>query len=368
LALADLDAGMAHPFGEPTKYELVHDVKRYAPKAVVGLAYRHLTGEILPPDQFSGGEAPGQANFVLRTLGLVVVPKGDAVPPEDTTPGRKDWSEAEVALVVADYFAMLEKELRGESYSKVGHNAALRPLLAGRSKPSVEFKHANISAVLVRLGLPYIRGYKPRSNYQELLAVGVEVYLAANPGYLGLMAGSPVVDPPTRPSAPTDPDSAFDDPPEEVILPEPGKPWVIRRVTRHIDFAERDARNRRLGRMGEEFVVELERHRLDRAGRPDLAKRVDWVSESVGDGLGFDVESFDTTDDSPLRIEVKTTGLGKYHPFLVTENEVRCSEDEPARYHLYRVFEFSSGPWVYVVQGSLRDRCRLQPVVYRAGL
>jgi hypothetical protein len=35
LALADLDAGFPHPFGEPTKYELVYRGKRYAPKAVM---------------------------------------------------------------------------------------------------------------------------------------------------------------------------------------------------------------------------------------------------------------------------------------------------------------------------------------------
>ena len=38
-ALADLDAGIEHPFGSPTGYELVHEGKRYPPKAVVGLAY-----------------------------------------------------------------------------------------------------------------------------------------------------------------------------------------------------------------------------------------------------------------------------------------------------------------------------------------
>ena len=30
-ALADLDAGIDHPFGPPTGYELVHDGRRYAP-------------------------------------------------------------------------------------------------------------------------------------------------------------------------------------------------------------------------------------------------------------------------------------------------------------------------------------------------
>ena len=79
--LAELDAGIDHPFGKPTGYELIHDDKRYAPKAVVGLACRYSIGRILQPEEFSGGEAPGQANFVLREFGFTVVTKteGDAV-------------------------------------------------------------------------------------------------------------------------------------------------------------------------------------------------------------------------------------------------------------------------------------------------
>jgi hypothetical protein len=75
LALADLDVGAEHPFGTPTGYELVHDGKRYPPKAVIGLAYRHFAGRILQPDEFSGGEAHRQANAVLRHLGFNVVKK-----------------------------------------------------------------------------------------------------------------------------------------------------------------------------------------------------------------------------------------------------------------------------------------------------
>ena len=100
--LADLDGGIDHAFGDPTKYELVHDGKRYAPKAVVGLACRHSIGRILTPDEFSGGEAPGQANFVLRKLGFTVIRK-DAETAEDEKPAHKDWSEQEVGLIVADY-------------------------------------------------------------------------------------------------------------------------------------------------------------------------------------------------------------------------------------------------------------------------
>jgi hypothetical protein len=77
-----------------------------------------------------------------------------------------DWSSDEVDLIVADYFDMLECELFNRPYKKSDHNAALCEQLDDRSRQSVEFKHANISAVLVRLGLPYIDGYKPRGNFQ----------------------------------------------------------------------------------------------------------------------------------------------------------------------------------------------------------
>lgn len=113
--LSDLDAGMDHPFGSPTGYELIHNERRYAPKAVVGLACRYSVGRILRPEEFSGGEAPGQANFVLRKLGFTVVNKAD----EEKEPQTgKDWSGNEVRLIVADYFDMLESELQGKPYKK----------------------------------------------------------------------------------------------------------------------------------------------------------------------------------------------------------------------------------------------------------
>jgi len=80
------------------------------------------------------------------------------------------WSREEVEAAVADYFTMLAKELNGEPYSKAEHNRQLQNLLSDRIRGSVERKHQNISAVLIELGYPYIDGYKPLANYQELLA------------------------------------------------------------------------------------------------------------------------------------------------------------------------------------------------------
>lgn len=362
--LADLDAGIVHPFGSPTGYELIHDNKRYAPKAVVGLACRYSIGRILQPEEFSGGEAPGQANFVLRKLGFTVIKKDD----EEKEPQTgKDWSESEVRLVVADYFNMLEAELLGKTYKKSEHRKALIPQLSGRSDGSVEFKHQNVSGVLVEMGLPYIEGYKPRSNYQSMLATEVESFLDQRPGFLQQIATAPALNP-TEPKSVIKPnlEDVIEPPPEKIFAPKPSqKPWLSRRG-RKIDFAERDAANRQLGKLGEQFVLELEKYRLLQAGRDDLAQKIVWASRDIGDGLGFDIISFDETDDSERMLEVKATGLGKFFPFYVSSNEVRCSEDIPQQYHLFRVFDFGRSPRLYILHGSLRQLCQLEPVMYRA--
>ncbi|HRJ79949.1 MAG TPA: hypothetical protein PLF37_15730, partial [Planctomycetota bacterium] len=71
---------------------------------------------------------------------------------------------------------MLEAELTGRPYSKTEHRKALLDHIK-RSEGSIEFKHQNISAALQDLGLPWIAGYKPRSNYQIALLEAVEVQL-----------------------------------------------------------------------------------------------------------------------------------------------------------------------------------------------
>jgi hypothetical protein len=83
---------------------------------------------------------------------LTVLRKGEPVEGQDQA--DKDWTEAEVGLVVAGDLDMLPSDLIGRAYSKAAHHSALRPRRAGRSDGSVEFKHQNISAVLVGLGLP----------------------------------------------------------------------------------------------------------------------------------------------------------------------------------------------------------------------
>lgn len=75
---------------------------------------------------------------------------------------NEDWSQKEVELIVATYFNMLALEIGQKPYNKTSFRQALHPMLNKRSEGSIEFKHQNISAVLANMGLPFIKGYKPR--------------------------------------------------------------------------------------------------------------------------------------------------------------------------------------------------------------
>lgn len=95
-ALEDLDAGASHPrFGRATKYQLDHEGRLYAPKAVVGHAVKHLTGTPLSPADFSSGESGGQAVSVLRSLGFSVT--------EKTQGKNPSWTLDEIILAMDFY-------------------------------------------------------------------------------------------------------------------------------------------------------------------------------------------------------------------------------------------------------------------------
>lgn len=277
---------------------------------------------------------------------------------------NEDWTREEVEAVVADYRHMLMQELAGQTYNKTAHRQALKSKLRGRTDGSIERKHQNISAVLIELRCPYIPGYKPLSNYQALLFDVVAEQLGGDPLFdrLALIAAEqPAV-------APLDSNfvSILEDPPkcrqrseaeEAIYLP---KSIGVRR-----DYLDREARNHSLGKAGEVFVVAFERFRLYSAGQSRLSDLVQHVSVTKGDGLGYDVLSFET-DGRERFIEVKTTGFGKDTPFFMSRTEVAFSEVCAEQFHLYRLFEFRRRPRMFELCGKVQDNVRLDPVSYLA--
>jgi hypothetical protein len=273
---------------------------------------------------------------------------------EDSRKGTP-WSDDELDAIIEDYFLMLDSDLGGKPYVKSRHSAALMARI-GRSHRSVEFKHQNISAVLEELGLPWIPGYIPKSNYQSAIFGAIDRYLTRHPSILELAQ--------TSPSATTTPSNVFVERPILVPMDEV-RPARLRRLVSKFDPVVRDQRNRALGGAGEAFVVDVERRRLTEVNRVDLARRIRWVSVEDGDGAGYDVLSFSPTGEERL-IEVKTTNGAARTPFFLSRNECEVAIERPMDWLIYRVHLFARQPRIFTISPPLEAAIRLSPETWRA--
>lgn len=275
------------------------------------------------------------------------------------------WSRMEVEACVASYLTMLALELNGQRYNKTEYAEALMQKLDSRSRGSVEFKHCNISAILLALGYPSINGYKPRSNFQKELLDVVESQLAVNSVIDA--AAQAAVERPAVEIAVSESHSIWVAAPKPTKVGETAAEYTPNFLPTRRDYLAREARNRSLGRAGELFVLELESRRLHAEGKKALSERIEHVAASQGDGLGYDVLSFESNGRERL-IEVKTTAFGELTPFYVSRNEVARSNTDSDKYHLYRLFDFREKPRAFQLPGSIERHCRLDPVTYLARL
>lgn len=278
------------------------------------------------------------------------------------------WSRKEVEATVDEYFEMLSAEVRAEPYSKAQHRRRLLPLLRGRSEGAVERKTGNISAVLIELGHPYIDGYKPFVNYQQLLFDVVAERLEGSRELAALVAAD--VDAPVSIPSVDDILAALVDVPLPAATSDrvrDASPGAYRATSKRppVDYLRRESENRSLGGAGELFALNFERARLIAAGEERLAARIEHVSNTRGDGDGFDILSYETSGRERL-IEVKTTKYGSRTPFFVTANEVRVSEREAHRFQLYRVFSFRKSPRLFAVPGAVSSCFSLNPAQFVA--
>lgn len=267
------------------------------------------------------------------------------------------WTDLENTLTVATYLEMLRTELSGGQINKSQNNRNLQEAI-GRSRGSIEFKHANISAVLHQMKAFYIEGYKPRANVQNSLRLEVERQLTADSELESLMLQAV--------------DKTVADSPIDMVLQVSAAPVVEvddssyhRRAIKN-DFVRLEANKKELGLAGELAVVNHEQRRLWTCGHTALAERVEHVSVTQGDGLGFDVLSYNI-DGSERLIEVKTTRRADTWPFVATRNEVALSAAVPEQFHLYRVYSFErTKPGLFTLPGSLEESCALVPRDYDA--
>jgi hypothetical protein len=268
------------------------------------------------------------------------------------------WSDPENEVIVAAYLKMLECELRGESFNKAETNRVVRERI-DRTVGSVEYKFQNVSAVLREMRYPFVAGYKPATNVQESLRTAVAKLVEEDKRLVELVFARLTESVPNG--------ASFDMQWRDVAAPNVELPsWAPTQHTGKWDFIRIDAENRALGLAGERAVVRREMQYLRLAGLDNLAERVEHVSVTRGDGLGFDVLSFTPAGQDKF-IEVKTTRLGLHWPMLVSRNEIAFSQSQPDSFHLYRLFDFSTScVGLYTLPGDITASCDLSPATYQA--
>ncbi len=273
---------------------------------------------------------------------------------------NKTWSKTEISEIIADYFHMLSYEIKQLPYNKTEHRRSLKKRLNNRSDGSIEFKHQNISAILIKYGRPYIIGYKPRANYQKDLEKALLDFLEFDKGLEKDFEAFSLLSKFEK-KLKIDFETWIRDKPEMNIIEEPKTEYKTK-IAR-INYIEKEQTNKLMGEQGESLVIEYEKWRLKKEGKEKLANGIEWVSKEYGDGAGFDILS-KNINGTDRYIEVKTTKLGKYTPIYFTRNELKFSKKNSENFHLYRVFEFNRNPKMFNLLGSLDEVCKSEPINY----
>ena len=266
-----------------------------------------------------------------------------------------DWTADEIAVLVGSYFLMLAEERAGRDYNKSEFRRSVIAAI-GRKPGSIERKLQNVFAVLDEIRVPWIQGYKPLPHYQDALVTVVEQQLLGHPELFTAGAG---------PLRVRNEDEILVAPPAFLNSDAERRPAAIRRLVGKFDPAARDARNRDLGRAGEEFVVGFERRRLEKAGKSNLAKDVRWVSDLDGDGYGYDVQSFEI-DGEPRLLEIKTTCGNERTPFWMTRRECDVAAERGGIYRVRRVFHFRNEVKMFDIAPPLESGLLLTPATLMA--
>lgn len=364
-----------------TTYDLVYDGNRYSPKFIFGIAAKTIINRLLISDEFSGGE-DSECFEILTSNGFYIEPKSRGnlkpillskydregicqlfEPGTKFTVGSGRWGISGIIKLKNEtddlvFIVTIEKPHAGNPYEDaLTDDGQLHWETQKKMSADSDFVQRlkahdhNVSNIHL-----FLR-YEEKSNYS----------------YLGLLAYDSVDENSTNPVRFTwrllSSQSAFklknslqitptsnilknekivdefdvdafrvrvvDFPNGENKSESVKKKNKITKVLQQPDWTAADERNRTLGDQGEQLVMNYERDRLMRLGRPDLAAKVERVS-LTDCSAGYDIKSFDK-DGVEILIEVKTTKSGVNTPFYVSINELLVSEINCDKYYLYRV-------------------------------
>lgn len=138
---------------------------------------------------------------------------------------------------------------------------------------------------------------------------------------------------------------------------------------RTVNFIQNGIENKRLGDLGELWVMKYEIEKLKNANKHNLINQIKHTSKDEGDGTGFDIQSFDR-EGNKIFIEVKTTKGRQNSTFFVTRNELERSKIEKDNYYLYRLYNYNEQADkadLLIIKGDLTNICEF-PTTFKINL
>lgn len=135
------------------------------------------------------------------------------------------------------------------------------------------------------------------------------------------------------------------------------------------DYNKINLSKEKVGKDSEKLIYDLEKERLKKENREDLAESVVWESEENGDGAGYDIRSYEKRDGEyvEIYIEVKGTSKSVNEPFDISINEIEASNKYKGQYYIYRVGEiYSDKPRFYRINGRIEDNFELEATSFKA--
>lgn len=130
-----------------------------------------------------------------------------------------------------------------------------------------------------------------------------------------------------------------------------------------LDYLKLEELRQQIGEIGENYVYELERERLRKAG----SKYADKVSRAPAKNPenGYDILSY-TEDGREIHIEVKSTTENLNEPFYMTKNERQTASRVRANggiYQIHRVYNIGREIAVFVYKDE--SMFRIEEILYR---
>lgn len=139
------------------------------------------------------------------------------------------------------------------------------------------------------------------------------------------------------------------------------------RVTK-IDYEKTNRTKQYHGTQGELLVMKYEKQRLyNNEQLKEYADRVEHVSKTQGDGLGYDIVSYDLINNKveKIFIEVKTV-IGNVNSSVnISSKELKAAEKLGEKYKIYKVFNYkSSTPELIIIDDIHDERLSIEPNSY----